>query len=355
MSVKQANVQKSKIISPTLRKIKNNTKKTPLAFLFYPNYYLVLLNIPSETLEFAMDSDAADPNWWTSSPKRPREDDEVVKFPLRQEVTAADLEYSTEVAALMAHHQPSEQHPTETSHSQKKKRKIVADQQVYQEEVMTSSSSSNGNNDNVTNTNVPTDEITQVHVDVATTTVPSSSSSIPLPRIEHPPAETTTQSRVHHFLEYTGGSLFTNRHASSTGQPIPTAISAPPIPCSALNPWFLSNGIPNFSKAYQPTPSSSSSGDAKRKLVETEALLHADAAAAYDKHSPSMLHTSKRARLTPSVQGSDVNAAGGGPRPTSGAVVTLVELQDEKRKQTDLETLLVSVITGSRNNITTSS
>ena len=300
-----------------------------------------------------MDSDAADPNWWTSSPKRPREeDDEVLKFPLRQEVSAADLEYSTEVAALMAHHHPSE-HPTETSQSKKKKRKIVADQQVYQEEVMTSSSN-NGNNGNFTNTNAPTDEITQVHVNVATTTVPSSSSSLPLPRVEHPPAETNTQSCVHHFLEYTGWSLFTNRHAAA-GQPIPIAISAPPIPCSALNPWFLSNGIPNFSKAYQPTPSSS--GDAKRKLVETEALLHADAAAAYDKHSLSMLHTSKRARLTPSVQGSDVNAAGGGggPRSTSGAVVTLVELQDEKRKQTDLETLLVSVITGSRNNITSSS
>ena len=106
-----------------------------------------------------MDSDAADPNWWTSSPKRPREeDDEVAKFPLRQDVNPSDLEFSSEVAAFMAHH-PS----TEISQL-KKKKKIAADHLVYLEEVTTSSSSNNSNNGIVPN--VPIDEITRVLDDV---------------------------------------------------------------------------------------------------------------------------------------------------------------------------------------------
>ena len=290
-----------------------------------------------------MDSDAADPNWWTSSPKRPREeeDEDVVKFPLCHVVTAADLEYSTEVAALMADH--SSLPASDIAASKKKKRKVVPDKG---EEITTSSS----NNGNVTN--APTVENTQVHV----ATAAPSSSSVLISRTDQP-AETTTQSRVHHYLEYNGGSLFTNN--ASTTPPI----SAPPIPCSALNPWFLSNGIPNFSKAYQPTSSSSSSssGDAKRKLDETDHPIQAAAVAAAataDDLSTSMLHKTKRARLPAPLRGGDgvvSVSVSDGQGTTSAAAVTLDELRNEKRKQADLETLLVSAITGGGNNSSSSS
>lgn len=275
-----------------------------------------------------MDPDAADPNWWTSSPKRPREeeDEDVVKFPLCHVVTAADLEYSADVAALMVTHLPTNIHG-ETETAKKKKRKVLHDNNAQQQgdELVSSSS---GNSCSVTH--VPNVESTQVQVDVVTT-VPSSS-SVQISCTEQQ-TTVTTQSHVRHFLEYNGGSLFTN-HASK-GQPIPTSITAPPIPCSVLNPWFLSNGIPNFSKTYQ--PSSSSSGDAKRKLDEIETIL----ATATVNHSP------KRPRHH---GGGVVNAVSDGQGQTPTSAATLVELQNEKCKQAELETLLVSIITGDGNN-----
>ena len=241
---------------------------------------------------------------------------------------------------------PSSKHTEETSSPKKKKNKVVHNK-VDQGMEMTSSSSNNDNTSKVTK--VPTVEITQVHVDVPIP-VPSSSSVL-LSRAGQQPAE-TIQTHVHHFLEYNGGSLFNNN--ATTGLPrITTTISAPPIPCSVLNPWFLSNGIPNFSKTHHSSQSSntilpssssssSSSGDAKRKLDEQIQAV------APDGHPPPMLHMAKRARLP-----ADSSSDGQGPVPASAAV-TLVELQDEKRKQADLESLLVSVITGDGNNITSS-
>ena len=174
-------------------------------------------------------TDCDDPVWWTSSPKRPRDDAEddvgdestTQKFKLAKIVTPADLELSPAVEAMMKSYVPVSQ-PIIPA---------VVNLELDRTSISSSSSSSNSSGSSSATSSGSEQQ----------------SAAAPLPAVASQPSQTTV-THTDKYLSYTGVSFSFNT----------ATFTAPPIDCSPFNPWFLSNGIPNFAMISSSSSSSSS-------------------------------------------------------------------------------------------------